>query len=814
MLNMKKGLAIVLAAATAFTFAPVANLGVTAKAASTDAITSLTIPSAAFTGADVSYGAFTNQPIADGVSKTYALVSGKGFYLDDVIIKAQKDHTYELEATDGTYVYKKDHKQTDGSSDPKDTDALALKTAITDKDSNGNLEVDIWVPSAGSHTITFSDRTSTGAASGTVKSISFTIKSEKDASNITGLDIYKAKSKSFTSSTADYEKDATTGSMKNNDGIYALSMNDNADGYFVDGLSSATVTAWNGMSISGTTNEVSDSSTTLKVVDGTKYGSSATDSKVADTSYVRLIPTAPTNGTLNLKVTAKKSADTVATVYLPFAVDKSANAIDTLSFTDNFKHTSYVSKDGAAAGYGKLAKDSAAQYTLTGLDKQVHNAGQFTVKAESGDVSYKSEDSKIVAVDENGKVTVNGVGTTKVYIFVGSTQNNKALTAVVTMKVADWADDELTVDTTNGTDLDVSTQTAENKVLNTTLKVTSAGGLKTKIEQDAASKDFFTVDTNTGVITSKDKAGVGYVTVTSVTDTAKAISGTTKSVKITVWTLPAAVFTVPDVTVEAGKSTLLTANVAKPNPYSIVWNNSDASTLYTLSNAEQTGILNNNTQTTSRLTAGSAVGTAKIYATVLGTNTTRPTTKTATVTVLNKALTNHITLDDASKALVLKEGETAQLKGTASVAGKTVTFQGGDAAVATVTTAGAVTAVKAGTTTIKAVSDGADSIEIPVVVVATQKAPAAVTGVKVANKKGAYVSVKWASQDKNINYRVYKKVGNGSWKAKNVAGNKTTLSVKKGAKVTVKVKAYVKDANGNTTWGPKATKKTFKTDKK
>ena len=71
------------------------------------------------------------------------------------------------------------------------------------------------------------------------------------------------------------------------------------------------------------------------------------------------------------------------------------------------------------------------------------------------------------------------------------------------------------------------------------------------------------------------------------------------------------------------------------------------------------------------------------------------------------------------------------------------------------------------------------------------------------------------SQGKNINYRVYKKVGNGKWVGKNVAGSKTTLSVKKGAKVQVKVKSYVKDANGKTTWGPAATKaKTFKTDKK
>ncbi|MGN8773372.1 hypothetical protein [Candidatus Weimeria sp. HCP3S3_B5] len=89
-----------------------------------------------------------------------------------------------------------------------------------------------------------------------------------------------------------------------------------------------------------------------------------------------------------------------------------------------------------------------------------------------------------------------------------------------------------------------------------------------------------------------------------------------------------------------------------------------------------------------------------------------------------------------------------------------------------------------------------------------------VTGLKVANKKGAAVSVSWKSQGANVLYRVYKKVGSGKWVAKNVAGTKTSLKVKKGAKVTVKVKAYKKTDAGKTVWGPKATKVTKKTDKK
>ena len=52
--------------------------------------------------------------------------------------------------------------------------------------------------------------------------------------------------------------------------------------------------------------------------------------------------------------------------------------------------------------------------------------------------------------------------------------------------------------------------------------------------------------------------------------------------------------------------------------------------------------------------------------------------------------------------------------------------------------------------------------------------------------------------------------------AKNVTDPKATLQVKKGAKVTVKVKAFRRDENGKAVWqSGKATKaKTFKTDKK
>ena len=198
------------------------------------------------------------------------------------------------------------------------------------------------------------------------------------------------------------------------------------------------------------------------------------------------------------------------------------------------------------------------------------------------------------------------------------------------------------------------------------------------------------------------------------------------------------------------------------------------------------------------------------------------------------SLVTNNTLAIDKKSVVIKEGETATINATGNTV---ISATSSDTSVATVATAATantgaaitVTGVKPGETTVKVTAaadaaNGIDAAEIEVPVVVTDKngntvddvtAPGKVTGLKVKNKKGAHVSVSWTNQGKNINYRVWKKVGNGKWVGKNVAGSKTTLSVKKGAKVQVKVKAYVKNTAGKTTWGPKATKaKTFKTDKK
>ena len=93
--------------------------------------------------------------------------------------------------------------------------------------------------------------------------------------------------------------------------------------------------------------------------------------------------------------------------------------------------------------------------------------------------------------------------------------------------------------------------------------------------------------------------------------------------------------------------------------------------------------------------------------------------------------------------------------------------------------------------------------------------PAKVTGVKVSNKKGAKVTVSYkkVTTAPTMKYYVQKKIGKKT-SGKSVGSTKATLSVKKGATVKVRVKAYYYDASGKKHVGAYSAWKTLKTDKK
>lgn len=171
----------------------------------------------------------------------------------------------------------------------------------------------------------------------------------------------------------------------------------------------------------------------------------------------------------------------------------------------------------------------------------------------------------------------------------------------------------------------------------------------------------------------------------------------------------------------------------------------------------------------------------------------------------------------ATKSVNVEAGKTAAIAAT----GTALTFASSDESIATVAADGTVTGVKTGVAVIT-VTDAGDenteggSVDVPVYVKAKAAVvvakPAKVSGLKVANVKGAKVKVSFKKSAKATGYLVSYKVGNKTVK-KNTTKTALNLSVKKGAKVKVTVKAFNKNASGAKQYSA-AVSKTFKTDKK
>ena len=183
---------------------------------------------------------------------------------------------------------------------------------------------------------------------------------------------------------------------------------------------------------------------------------------------------------------------------------------------------------------------------------------------------------------------------------------------------------------------------------------------------------------------------------------------------------------------------------------------------------------------------------------------------------------NAFSLDSYSQELHIGESVQITTKSVTAVTGAAFTYKSYNTGVASVSDTGLIKAVGEGTTQID-VKYGNTTRSVTVTVkpyengkgsTTTASKPAKVTGVKVTNKKGGFVTVTWDKQDQeNIKYYV-KKTVNGKSAGKSVNGGKTTLTVKKGATVKVKVKAYVYDATGKKLVGTYSKTVTKKTDKK
>ena len=783
MLNMKKGLALVLAAATAFTFAPVANLGASVSAYAEN--TQITLDC-------------TGTKTADGY-----LTLDAGTY---VITSDVKDNL-GVKVTGLTEIngltYSDDNKVAAGTIATKAQTKLTFDASSAT--ANGTETLKVWKVSQSQMTSDkFTDATKVPVGE-------FKVEVKNWSNGFKAPIVTVTKSDGKTTYIADKDQ-------------YGNESYSVAQGSYID----LTVADTNSKKITDDYYlDVTSKTGSVTVSYLGADGKATTSDKAAK---VRLTGSIVGTDTITVAEKAVKAIDKASSTAAVAKDGVIASTTLTVKVTDNTSNISafqWEGSDGKTNYYDDSyvpasIKSDSTKYTTgstLNLDTQITKAKQLNVVA-AGALTFLSADPSIVSVDSTGKVTANKAGFTTITVQAAPTAKFSTETKTVNVTVSQVATDVITAkvngsdvnDSDKAVNLDLSTATATNAVKSAKIDAASAANFKLSyvLYSDAACTSVVTANSNDiatlsadGTITAGAKEGTVYVKIS--TATKGDIAGNYKIVKVVVNKLPEAVIALDDVNLDLkdNKTVTLapTSNIA------------NAVFSYALDDdAARAAVLVGN-----KLTA-TKVGAGKLTVTEPATATTRTTKKTVNVTVSNEIQKKASDLKVTSaKTVALTKGASSQITYTVAT-GSAVSFESSDPTVATVS-GSSIQALKAGTAIITVKTPETDKTLAGsdfVVVTVTEAAvkPAKVTGVKVANKKGAAVSVSWKSQGANVLYRVYKKVGNGSWKAKNVAGNKTTLSVKKGAKVTVKVKAYVKDANGKTTWGPTATKKTFKTDKK
>lgn len=797
MLNLKKGLALVLAAATAFTFAPVANLGnaVQAEAANTVQIDGTT---------NANPDQTTSMTLSVGIWKLSKTdIKGASIKIDGVAID-----------TDGTKAFAVKH--TAGAPDNKGV--VSIKIDSSSSTDNGSFTVTATQIRSTINTETTGSALNVSDYQGTLgndtQDIKFTVSGVGHSEiNATGVDNIVNLGKKYTEVNYKATEAATF--------VYSA-----VDGKLAPFTSAPTLTA------ATTSNSIKNGTADYYFTydtdnSGVDVLANTTDTNANGNVYIKgAIP-----GTTKLTVKAVsnkilKKADgsdgTAADVTAGTALAKGTTLaeatyeIHVLADTHNFSSVSWKLPNGKTnyADSTDVRTDALDPNTFTtgiilNLDTLITKTTQINTQA-AGAVSYVSNNPAVATVDQSGLVSAVSAGTATVTIIaapVGTT--NKQETRSITVNVSRTTTDVITAkvgDTdviNNVLEMDLSTSTAANAVKTAQIVAKSAAGFDVtyKITDD---QNIITV-TKDGLVTAGSKKGDAYITL-STADKGD-IKGATATVHVRVNELPEAVITQGDIVLDLANhntATLApTSNVAGASfAYSETPDYSDGFNVIGLAGAKVTAL---------------KYGVTHVTITQPASKTTRLTKKKIQVSVVQNVAKAVSDLKVASSALTVKVGDTASAGASTTASGAAITYTSSDTDVATVAADGTITAVAPGTAvvTVKAAETDTVNAGTATIVVTVPSNPQKVTGVKVSNKKGAYVTVKWTSQGSNVNYRVYKKVGNGKWVGKNVAGNKATLSVKKGAKVQVKVKSYVKDASGKTTWGPAATKaKTFKTDKK
>lgn len=770
MLNMKKGLAIVLAAATVLTFAPVASLSNAVSAYAADATATIdasTSTKTADASVELPVGAYViveNTKADDATGVTAKIGS------DSIVL-------YHTDST--SYVRY--------LSVPNTQAATKITFDASSAKKNGTFTYTIYKVANVSENTTVSQSVVTASSAytttaGAVKTIDLTVK---------GVAVPTIKRVTGTGDVTDSTVYGTTYYNVNQGETFSL---DFSGAVTKNGTNTATAGAdYDADSFSFETDglvAVSDQTTTALAKNGkiTVKGLAA--------------------GTSTLKVSVKKGTTVYATGEFKINVKSTSAHISSFTWTDpaNGKTAYFVGTTAPVVSDTSTIESKTSEV----LDPLVNNTLQLNVTADSA-LTYVSGDTSIVTVSSTGLIKAVKAGITTVKVYAASDLDNPK---TLNITVSDKSSDSLTVkyngSEVSSIDLDPSTSTASTAVKSAALEVTSKAGLTVNyliVSGDkvttAGDSTIATVNSN-GVVTAGTKTGTVYVY--AYTNPSGNIAGAKKWIKVTVNALPAADITVTDPIVLDLTNHKTATLDAKSSVSGVVFSyNPDADALNAVS-------IVGNTVTAKK------IGQGKITVTATATKTTRLTKKDITVSVVSDATKKVSDIKAAASSLTVKVGAKASAGVTATVAsGSAITYTSDDTSVATVDADGTITALAPGVAVItasvpesKTMNAGSVSIKVTVPTVT----PAKVTGVKVTNVKGAKVKVTW-TKDSNPNVKYYVKKTIGSKSAgKSVNGSSTTLSVKKGATVKVKVKAYVYDASGKKLVGTYSTTVTRKTDKK
>lgn len=446
------------------------------------------------------------------------------------------------------------------------------------------------------------------------------------------------------------------------------------------------------------------------------------------------------------------------------------------------------------------------------LDLVLVKSVKLNVNA-AGTLAYTVADPTIATVAQDGTITAVKQGSTTVTVNATAAGSYENDVITIPVHVSSTARDIIKT-TVNDANVDADHAVELDKA------GTAGGTTSAKIEATAKSGSpvTFTLVSANGSTTAGDSsiaslAADGTLTAGSKEGTVYVLASTPakgdilagqKWIKVHVNSLPAAQINADDVTLD------LASNKVKQLTPSVVGNAKAVFTYSLLDPTDNVVDLKNDTVTAKRY------GTTKVLIETPATTTYRRSSKTITVTVVQDITKKVSDLTVSADKITLKAGETANV-GAKSVSGGAITYTSDDNNVATVAADGTVTAVGTGKAviTVNAAETATMNAGVKTVTVTvTASTPAKVTGVKVTNVKGGKVKVTWTKDSNpNVKYYVKKTIGKKS-AGKSVNGGKTTLTVKKGATVKVKVKAYVYDETGTKLVGAYSTTVTKKTDKK